>query len=307
MIGHCRPRVCGLVLITALAIALASGVVQAQELKYTMAACITGQGWSPPQALGDQPALNLNRLPANLRSIQTCANYCLSGSIPYGAEQSRSQVAFSPPYRYATINNGRWCYCGREVQGETVAPGKCAGKMNCLYNLESECYVNTEFDHMVVDLMPPAGATTVTGGGGGGPDPGSGTPGTGLPPFTANRRPNPPTVQPGGWEPPFPLQYEGAYQMAWRNNGDPDGDVLTFGVIIWQYDWAGRRWMQVPTLRDQYGTYGMVWLPEDNYTFTVQNGLSPQTHYAWMVFACDLEKGPATLCSWSGWSLFRTQ
>ena len=35
--------------------------------------------------------------------------------------------------------------------------------------------------------------------------------------------------------------------------------------------------------------------------------LSPQTHYAWMVFACDLEKGDATLCSWSGWGVFRTR
>ena len=154
---------------------------------------------------------------------------------------------------------------------------------------------------MILDLSPPSGATRVAAGSG------AATPPTTPPVTGANRRPNAPSVQPGGWEPPFPIQYEGAYQMAWRNNGDPDGDVLTFGVIIWQYDWAGRRWMQVPTIRDQYGTYGMTWLKEDNYTFTRQNGLSPQTPYAWMVFACDLDRGASALCSWSGWQLFRTQ
>jgi hypothetical protein len=163
--------------------------------------------------------------------------------------------------------------------------------------------VNTELDHMVVDLNPPAGGTGYGGGTGG-------TAGTTVatpPPATGNRRPNPPTVQPGGYEPPFPIQYEGAYQMSWRDNGDPDGDVLTFGVIIWQYDWTGRRWVQVPTIRDQYGVYGMTWVREDHFTFTTRDGLSPQTHYAWMVFACDLGKGDAALCSWSGWGLFRTQ
>ena len=303
MTDHCPTHFFRVLFFLTLMLALVPAMTKAQELKYKMAACIKSENWAPPQVLEAPAALNLNPLPANLQSIQTCANFCLQGRIPPGAPQPRGYSAFKPPYRYALLNNGRWCYCGNQIQGQTLDRGACAGKLNCLYNLESQCYVNTELDHMVVDLTPPAGATTVKGGGSDGGD----TPTTQPPASGENRRPNPPTVQPGDWEPPFPLQYEGAYQMSWRNNGDPDGDVLTFGVIIWQYDWTGRRWMQVPTIRDQYGTYGMTWLKEDSYTFTMQNGLSPRTHYAWMVFACDLGRGDAALCSWSGWGLFRTQ
>ncbi len=307
MICQSSVRCIQLLSMFALAITLTPVATEAQgeDLKYTIAACISSEEWAATKVLDAPAALNLSVAPEELQSIQTCADFCRSGSIPQGVGQPRGYSAFRPPYRYATLNNGRWCYCGNQFKGKNVERGNCAGKMNCLYDLESRCYVNTEPDHMVVDLTPPAGAT----GGGGGVGAGTSVAAPTTPPSasSANRRPNPPAVQPGGWEPPFPLRYEGAFQMAWRNNGDPDGDVLTFGLIIWQYDWTGRRWMQLPTIRDQYGTYGMVWLNDDNYTFTTQNGLSPQTHYAWMVFACDLGKGSEALCSWSGWSLFRTQ
>jgi hypothetical protein len=294
------------VLAVALALVPAAAQAQSQGVKYEMAACIESQDWPPPKTVDAPAALNLNGLPANLQSIQTCADFCWEGRIPAGQPQPRGYSDFRPPYRYALLNNGRWCYCGKQFNGKNLERGACAGKMACLADyqaLNSQCYVNTELDHMVVDLNPPAGGTGYGGGTGG-------TAGTTVatpPPATGNRRPNPPTVQPGGYEPPFPIQYEGAYQMSWRDNGDPDGDVLTFGVIIWQYDWTGRRWVQVPTIRDQYGVYGMTWVREDHFTFTTRDGLSPQTHYAWMVFACDLGKGDAALCSWSGWGLFRTQ
>jgi hypothetical protein len=310
MKGHCATRCFRLALILALAMALVPVAVQAQQSKYTMAACIESHNWAAPKVLEAPAALNTNRLPANLQSIQTCANFCQRGTIPPGAGEPRGYSAFRPPYRYTILDNGRWCFCGNQIQGATIERGACAGKMVCLADeraINSQCYINTVFDHMVVDLTPPAGTTTVGGGGGGTGGGGVGATASRPPPAAGNRRPNAPTVQPGGWDPPFPLQYEGAYQMTWRNNGDPDGDVLTFGLIIWQYDWTRRQWMQMPGIRDQYGTYGMVWLRDDVYTFTMANGLSPRTHYAWMVFACDLDKGDATLCSWSGWGLFRTQ
>jgi len=304
MKGHHSMLCLRLLIVLAVALAVVPAA-QAQQVKYEMAACISSQNWSPPQTVDAPAALNLNPLPANLQSIQTCADFCWQGKIPAGQPEPRGYSQFRPPYRYALLNNGRWCYCGTNFQGKTLERGACAGKMNCLADeraLNSQCYVNTELDHMVVDLNPPARAARPVGGGGGAPPPAAPPPAAG-----ANRRPNPPTVQPGGWDPPFPLQYEGAYQMTWRNNGDPDGDVLTFGLIIWQYDWTRRQWMQMPGIRDQYGTYGMVWLRDDVYTFTTANGLSPRTHYAWMVFACDLDRGDDALCSWSGWGLFRTQ
>ena len=298
---HAPTRISCAIVLVAVATALTPIVANAQNPGF--AACIS-RDVSPPGILGPQAALNLGAAGRDYQNLRACTNYCRSGTLPPGMGPPRGFSSFRPPYRYATYNNGRWCYCGNSVQGETVEQARCLGKMNCLVNLDAECYVNTELDHMVIDLNPPAGATVVQGGGGS-----AGGTSTALPPATAsaNRRPNPPTVQPGGWEQPFALQYEGAYQMTWRNNGDPDGDVLTFGLIIWQYDWANRRWVQLPNFRDQYGTNGMVWLRQDNFTFTTANGLSPRTHYAWMVFACDIDRGDDTLCSWSGWSLFRTQ
>lgn len=297
---HKAKRPLSVLQLVVLALVLVLLPVIAKSEDAAFFACISGKQWNEAKTLGPAPALNLAVAPENVQTLQSCINYCRSGAIPPGIGQPRGFANFRPPYKYATFGNGRWCFCGNEVKGATLERGACLGKMNCLLpdKLNRRCYVNTEPDHMVIDIDPPARAA-----------PGV----TGLPPVTqpsaagANRRPHPPTVPAGGYDPPFPIQYEGAYQMSWRNNGDPDGDVLTFGVFIWQYDWSGRRWVQVPTIRDQYGTYGRTWLKQDNFTFTTAQGLSPKTHYAWMVFACDLDKGPATLCSWSGWSLFRTQ
>ena len=301
MTGHGPTRCYRLLFILALAIALAPVVAEAQN--YAFASCISRSSTSN-SVLKAPAAMNVGVRP-DLQTIKACADFCRTGASPQGAEVRGNRPQIWAPYRYTMLSGG-WCFCGNEIGGTPVADGLCLGKMACLQNLTGRCYVNTEPDHMVVDLAPPAGPVA-TGGGGAVAPSGGVAPTTQPPPPGANRRPNPPTVQPGGYEPPFPLQYEGAYQMSWRNNGDPDGDVLTFGLIIFQYDWTGRRWMQMPSIRDQYGTYGMAWLKEDNYTFTTRNGLSPQTHYAWMVFACDLGKGDAALCSWSGWGLFRTQ
>jgi hypothetical protein len=287
-------------LLVVLAIALAPAVVEAQN--YAFAACISRDEISN-RVLTAPAAMALSMHP-NHQTIEVCAQFCRTGSAPQGAEVRGNRSQFAAPYRYALFATGNWCFCGNEINGASVQEGFCQGtRAACLDPPTKKCNPNIERDHMVVDLNPPAGATTVSGGG----SAGGGAPTNQPPPATGNRRPNAPTVLPGGWEPAFPLQYEGAYQMSWRNNGDPDNDVLTFGLIIWQYDWTRRQWMQMPGIRDQYGTYGMTWLREDNYTFTTRNGLSPQTHYAWMVFACDLGKGDAALCSWSGWGLFRTQ
>lgn len=290
-------------------------------------ACISSEQWTEAKVLGSVPALPLSSARLEFQTHQSCVNYCLSGALPPGMGKPRGFDQLRPPYNYAIYGNGGWCFCGNEVKGAAVDCGLCLGKMNCIVgsNYTKRCYINTEANHMVIELNPtsdvnrcPVGAsagTRQTGAASGtlqtGTTAGTQQSGAVAPPQQpgpmANRRPYPPTVQPGGYEPPFPIEYEGAYQMTWRNNGDPDGDVLTFGVIIWQYDWTGRRWIQVPTIRDQYGTYGMTWLKEDSFTFTTTKGLSPRTHYAWMVWACDLDKGPASLCSWSGWQLFRTQ
>jgi hypothetical protein len=293
--AHCYR----LIFVLALAMALAPALAEAQ---YAFAACISRDEITN-RVLTAPAAMNLS-LVGDHQTIETCAHFCRTGSAPQGAEVRGNRSQFAAPYRYGLFASGNWCFCGNQINGAAVQEGFCQGMRACLDPPTKKCNPGIEPDRMVFDLTPPAGATTVSGGGA----TAGGAPTSQQPPVVgANRRPNPPTVQPGGWEPPFPLQYEGAYQMSWRNNGDPDGDVLTFGLIIWQYDWTRRQWMQMPGIRDQYGTYGMTWLREDNYTFTTRNGLSPQTHYAWMVFACDLGKGDAALCSWSGWGLFRTQ
>jgi hypothetical protein len=308
MIGHRLTSFSRLIFVVTLATALASVAVQsqAQTQSYTMAACIS-KDEKAHEVLGAAAAMNLS-LRMDLQTVKTCADFCRTGTSHQKTEVRGDLAKFRAglPYRYTLYTGGNWCHCGDVIGGATVAPGLCAGKSNCLLTPTERCYVPEEHDYMVIDLDPPAGAA-VTGGGGAATPGGVAAPTYQPPPATGNRRPNPPTVRQGGWESPFPLGYEGAYQMTWRNNGDPDGDVLTFGLIIWQYDWTRRQWMQMPGIRDQYGTYGMVWLRDDNYTFTTANGLSPRTHYAWMVFACDLDKGDAALCSWSSWGLFRTQ
>lgn len=308
--GHVYQRRLLYLVLLPLAIMLVPIAAQAQDP--AVYACISSNEWTEAKVLGNAPALGLGGAQLKYQTHQSCINYCRSGALPPGMGKPRGYEQLRPPYRYAIYGNGGWCFCGNEVKGVGVDCGECLGKMNCLVgeNYVRKCYINTERNHMVIALDPSrenpsckvgAAATSAAATGE------AATGATQPTASTANRRPFPPTVQPGGWEPPFPIEYEGAYQMSWRNNGDPDGDVLTFGVIIWQYDWTGRRWVQVPTIRDQYGTYGMTWLKEDNFTFTTDKGLSPRTHYAWMVWACDLGRGPAALCSWSGWELFRTQ
>ena len=308
MIGHRPKSFSRLIFVSTLAIALASVAVQAQAQtpSYAMAACIS-KDEKAHEVLTAAAAMNLS-LRMDLQTVKTCADFCRTGTSHEkprcGATSPNSEPASptgTPCLRVATGVTAAIRLAEQRSHGEA-----CAGKSNCLLSPTERCYVPQERDHMVIDLEPPPG-TAVTGGGGGVSSGGGAAPTTQPPPATGNQRPRAPTVQAGGYDPPFPIGYEGAYQMTWRNNGDPDGDVLTFGLIIWQYDWSRRMWMQMPGIRDQYGTYGMVWLRDDNYTFTMANGLSPRTHYAWMVFACDLDKGDAALCSWSGWGLFRTQ
>ncbi len=314
--GHAHGRLLPYLLVLALLIVLIPIAAQARDAAFY--ACISSDQWTEAKVLGPVPALPLGSARLEFQTHQSCVNYCLRGALPPGMGKPRGFEQLRPPYKYAIYGNGGWCFCGNEVKGAAVECSLCLGKMNCLVgnNYTKKCYINTERNHMVFELNPTsdvnrcpvgaAGGTQQTGTAAGTQQAGStvAPQPTGA---TGNRRPYPPTVQPGGYEPPFPIEYEGAYQMSWRNNGDPDGDVLTFGVIIWQYDWTGRRWVQVPTIRDQYGTYGMTWQKEDNFTFTTAKGLSPRTHYAWMVWACDLDKGASSLCSWSGWQVFRTQ
>ncbi len=116
-------------------------------------------------------------------------------------------------------------------------------------------------------------------------------------PPQVNRPPNAPTVEPGGFEPPFPIGYEGAIHLSWRNNGDPDGDPLAFWIEIWFWHPTQGQWVQ---MRSEWVT------GTTTYTLTINNGLVANIHYAWRVAACDTGRRSDPWFVWSNYSVFKT-
>ncbi|MGD2067571.1 MAG: hypothetical protein PVI57_02725 [Gemmatimonadota bacterium] len=123
------------------------------------------------------------------------------------------------------------------------------------------------------------------------------------PPQTTNRPPNAPTVPAGTWDPPLTVAPGGSVQLAWRNNGDPDGDALTFGVYVQQHDPATQRWIPSPGFSDAAGNPVAVWMTGTSYSFTPQ----PGTYYYWQVIVCEVGRTADQPCLASGWSWFRTR
>lgn len=262
---------------------------------YTMQSCIS-RDEVPSRILTAPYALALSMAPQS-KTIQACANFCTYGTIPTGASGRGDRASFSEPYAFSLLE-GPWCFCGNTVNGAQVAEGECRQQQSCLDTPVDACQWSSDSGYMIYTA-----ATNVQPGRTASAEPPPPSP----PPSIGNRPPNAPGVDPGSYEPRFPVQYEGAIQLAWRDNGDPDGDALTFGVFIMQYDWASGAWVPVPTFTDQYGNTGAAWTRETVYTFTTQGGLRLGTHYAWTVIACEVNRGPTQQCVWSGWSVFATQ
>lgn len=291
MIDRTAPHRPGLLLLAALALTMLPPAAQSQQ-QLAFAGCVSsdanmGKVLNAPAALG-------TGIHVELQNFTTCFNFCRFKTVPTGryVEFRGDRGAFTPPYTFMAFTGGGWCFCGNQINAQLISLDNCRQQIACLSDPGAKCN-DTEADQMI---FAPGSGATVTGGG-------QQTP---PPPPAANRRPNAPVVQPGGFEPPIPLRYEGAVQLTWQDNGDPDGDPLAFGVFIWYLDTARGQWVQLPTLRDYLGVDGRVWVNEPYYTFTTQAGLRPDTAYSWMVFACDVSRGNQTLCSWSGWSQFRT-
>ena len=238
------------------------------------------------------------------QNLETCAKFCATGVVESYASLSGNHAQFlaERPYPFSLIQGG-WCNCGRTVNGTRLPDAQCSVQADCLKDPTRRCQQRGQGQgYMVysVDWNAQPAPKSETGASTQPPPPPP-------PPPSANRPPNPPTVPPGSYEPPFPTQYEGAIQLTWQNNGDPDGDALTFGVFAMQYDFNAGGWVPVPSFRDQSGNTIAAWTTDTVYTFTTQAGLRPATSYAWTVIACEVGRTADQQCAWSGWSVFRTQ
>jgi len=275
------------VLLLPLALVLLPGSAYPQQ-GLAFAGCVSRQANLADLGLNAPASLKDLAIQPQVRTMNMCANFCLNRVVPSVLKLDGDLARFAPPYRQLAIGGGgNWCFCGNEYRAEAVpqlAAGNCRQQADCLLKPGEPC-ATSEPGQLIVQI-------------GGGQSP--------PPPQNVNRMPHVVGLDPGGSEPAFPLRYEGAVQFAWQNNGDPDGDPLTFGVFIMYFDFARRTWVQLPSIQDVYGTYGMVWVTDPYFTFTLQQGLRANMYYAWRVFACDVTRGTDTLCSMSGWSFFRT-
>ncbi len=281
------------VLLLSTTVLLDTGSALAQT--YTFDRCISSAE-VPSRVLAAPYAITLWRSPPS-QSLQTCANFCAHATVPPEAEARGDRSQFNAPYTFTMLNTG-WCFCGNTINGTEVPASQCQRQQECLPNPAERCQRPQEEGYMIYRV---GGGGQASGGAAAQPPPPV------PPPTFANRPPNAPTVPAGGYEPPFPLQYEGAIQLTWQNNGDPDGDPLTFGVFIMEYDRSANAWVPVSSFRDEYGNTGAVWMSDTVFTFTTQAGLRAATYYAWIVIAREANRGPTQQCVWSGWSVFRTQ
>jgi hypothetical protein len=179
--------------------------------------------------------------------------------------------------------NGTWCFCGNNVTGQEVATPNCQVQMGCLANPERQCKPPQEESYLVITGSSAAGPTA------------------------GNRPPNAPTVPPGSYEPPVTVPQGSGVQLAWRDNGDPDGDALTFGLFVMRFDTSSETWIPAPSFGDESGNAAAIWIPGTSYTYTTQAGLQQGTSYSWGVIACEVNRTADQPCAWSGWSVFRVQ
>jgi hypothetical protein len=131
--------------------------------------------------------------------------------------------------------------------------------------------------------------TATPGSGGGGNNGGNngGNPGGGQ----VNRAPNAPTLQ-------SPAQGSANHNAAainfqFSNNGDADGDTVTFYLNIFQYNSCTERWTLVFE-----GRVGSA-------AFQLTN-FAPGTYYAWRVFAMDEQKRSTPWFTASNFAVFST-
>lgn len=191
--------------------------------------------------------------------LRMCLNFCTSGNAPAKADFINIKEG-GFPHRYAGYNAGNWCYCGGELIGTAIAP-TASSKDRCGQNL---------------NVYRPVDGTVT--------------------PPTNNQPPRAPTVNPGSWDPPFPVGLEGAIQLTWQDNGDPDGDPMSFWIEIWWWNAAETKWVMLTA----------EWAHLGNYTLTTDRGLVPNIYYMWRVAAVDWQKRSNPWFTYSGFSQFKT-
>lgn len=271
-------------------------VVHAQSQAPGFHSCISLYE-TPGNVLDGPLAINLWR-DGDHQTIGTCARFCSDGSAPTSAEFSGNRSAFAPPYAYGLFQ-ANWCFCGNTITGNAVPATQCQQQVEtCLQNPGARCMRPGQEGFLVF-------ATAGVGQGGQTPQPAPAPPPP--PPPSANRPPFPPTVPPGAYEPPVVVPYGGGVQLAWRDNGDPDGDALTFGLFVMLLDQASGTWIPAPSFRDAGGNPQAIWMNSTSYNYSTQAGLQSGAYYSWGVIACEVGRTAEQPCAWSGWSVFRTQ
>lgn len=114
-----------------------------------------------------------------------------------------------------------------------------------------------------------------------------------TPPPQTNRPPNAPTLlSPPNTYAPGVSPY--SVTLQWQNNGDPDGDPLSFEIQVYLWEPSTREWRYVSRYTGN-GTY-----------LTIPGGSAPQTYYAWRVFAMDGNKRSNPWYAVSAWSVYYT-
>lgn len=191
--------------------------------------------------------------------LRMCLDFCTTGNAPAKADDIyTSQGGF--PHRFVAYSTSNWCFCGGKIKGTPATPAG-SGSNRC----ENTITVYQRSD------------------------------GT-QPPTSTNQRPRAPTVNPGGWDPPFPVSLEGAIQLTWQNNGDPDGDPVTFWIEIWWWNAQQNNWVLLTA----------EWANEGYFTLTTARGLVPDIYYAWRVAAVDSLHRSNPWFSYSTISAFKT-
>jgi hypothetical protein len=113
------------------------------------------------------------------------------------------------------------------------------------------------------------------------------------PPPQANRPPNPPTLTgPPNTYAPAVSPYD--VTLRWQNNGDPDGDPVSFEIQVYLWDTTTGQWKYI----SRYSGNGTSLL--------VPSGSAPNAYYAWRVFAIDPNKRSNPWYAASSWSVYYT-
>ncbi len=107
-----------------------------------------------------------------------------------------------------------------------------------------------------------------------------------------NRPPNAPTLlsPPNSYSPAISPS---SITLQWQNNGDPDGDPVSFYLQIYIYNATSRQWQAA------YEN----WV---NATYVTLPPWTPNAYFAWRVYAADPNKRSNPWYTVSGWSTFYT-